>query len=176
MSRMQHAKRDRLLPRNEAPSESWGSLGPPWPSTDSTREWPSKPLPCSPPRDLWLAMAIWCLVNGDKSAKRQAGFLGSSPDFHRGVGRLGMRSSFPEKNSAGHSLPVHRLRSAQVSNAQEDIRTFVGGSKACGVGIVATTGALEWCILSVVAKEVKQTIGPTLCETSQNNGATRAER
>jgi hypothetical protein len=45
---------------------------------------------------------------------------------------------------------------------REGNRNFITGTKACGVRIMVTTGALGECVRSVIAKAVKANIGPTL--------------
>lgn len=58
---------------------------------------------------------------------------------------------------------------------KKDHRSFVTGTKACGVRIMATTGALGMCTGSVVAKAVKANIGPTLQEPVDITGYRGAE-
>ncbi|XPS72457.1 hypothetical protein M3J09_004622 [Ascochyta lentis] len=54
--------------------EVWALLGLARNATSVCHLLQTKPRPCPPPRNLWLAMANWCLFDGDKSAKRRGGF------------------------------------------------------------------------------------------------------
>lgn len=122
MSCMQRA---RSLPRNEAPSKSWGSLGPAWPSTKCSAcvpsftdkattfaqlqetcglPWPSGVF--STATRVQSVRLVSGLVTGPGASRASAGECVSKSDFllsRWGVERLGMRSSFPEKYPVGHS-------------------------------------------------------------------------
>ncbi|KAF2629660.1 hypothetical protein BU25DRAFT_419942 [Macroventuria anomochaeta] len=88
----------------------------------------TEPRPCPSPRNLWLAMTSWCLFDGDKSAKRQAGFWAR----HRTSQRvMHLPRSIP---LATRYFTVWSLRSAQQAEESQNRTATTNPIDVKGVG------------------------------------------